>query len=80
MKDGITYNDVRNALELLKNEIPATDEVCTRYTVNTGYSGDGDLREPFYFMNVKCGKIWISLKVYGTMLVSESDEQLEKGE
>ena len=72
---GITFNQVRAALEELKNKIPATNKVCTRYTVNTGYSGDmqTDEKEPFYFMHVKCGKLWISLKVYGTMLLSESD-------
>lgn len=84
---GITFNQVREVLTALTNEIPATDEVCTEFTMSCGpgyveeIKGKDRVEKPdFYFMTAKVGKIKIDLRVFGTMLLSESDEQLAKGE
>lgn len=71
---GITFNQVREAIAELSKQIPATDEVCTEYSLSTGISEKDGEKDPFYFLIVKCGKIRISLHVYGTMLVSEGGE------
>lgn len=81
---GITYNDVRNCLRILQEEIPATDEVCAEYTFNVAPAQDamnGRKAAPDMFcLKVKVNKMSINLRVEGFALVSESDEQLEKGE
>lgn len=63
---------MREVLTALQNQIPATDEVCTEYTMSCSPAcPDNKASDDFYFLSVKCGKIKIELKVFGTMLVSE---------
>ena len=82
--NGITYNDVRNCLRILQEEIPATDEVCAEYTFNVAPAQDamnGRKAAPDMFcLKVKVNKMSINLRVEGIAFLSESDEQLEKGE
>lgn len=71
---GITFNQVREVLAKLQNQIPATEEVCTEYTMSCGPACPGNkASDDFYFLSVKCGKIKIELKVFGAMLVSEGE-------
>ena len=82
--EGITYNDVRNCLRILQEEIPATDEVCAEYTFTAspaqGAENGRKAAPDIFCLKVKVNKMSINLRVEGFALVSESDEQLEKGE
>ena len=85
---GITFNQVREVLTALTNEIPATNEVCSKYTLNVcpGYHQDAQKGRPaadypdIFVMTATVGKIKIDLRVEGVAFISESDEQLENGE
>ena len=74
---GITYNDVRNCLRILQEEIPATDEVCSEYTLNVAPTTEAQKgREAipdFFVMNVKVKKMSINLRVEGFALVSDKE-------
>ena len=84
---GITFNQVKECLQQLNDSIPATDEVCSEYTLNVSPAWtqqrekgkDYEEHPDLFVMNVKVGKIKINLRVEGFALVSESDEQLAKG-
>lgn len=74
---GITYNDVRNCLRLLQEEIPATDEICAEYTFNVAPATEAqkgrEATPDFFVMNVKVKKMSINLRVEGFALVSEKE-------
>ncbi len=77
MKYGITYNDVRDCLQQLMNEIPATDEACTEYTFNVAPATEAqkgmDATPDLFVMKVKVGKMAINLRVEGFALVSDKE-------
>lgn len=68
--EGITFNRVREILDELKNQIPATDEVA-EYTLSSGISEkDGETR-PFFILIAKCGEVRIDMHVQGAQLITE---------
>ena len=85
---GITFNQVKDCLQQLAEHIPATDEVCTEYMMNVipAYHLDEKKGRPaadfpdIFVMMATVGKIKINLRVEGIAFLSESDEQLAKGE
>ena len=85
--NGITFKQVKECLQQLTDNIPATEEVCTEYTLNIApgwveeeRKGRDRTEHPDLFvLHAKVGKIKIDLRVEGIAFVSESDEQLEKG-
>lgn len=53
---GITYNQVKNILQEVTNQIPALDIVCSSYTLSSSMTGD-------VFLRAKVNKINIELSV-----------------
>ena len=82
---GITLAQVKECIQHLADQIPATNEVCTEYTLNTAPGwveiGRDRVEHPDMFvLHAKVGKVKIDLRVEGIAFVSETDEQLEKGD
>ena len=84
---GITFAQVKECIQYLADQIPATEEVCAEYTLNTApgwveeaRKGRDRVEHPDMFvLHAKVGKVKIDLRVEGIAFVSETDEQLEKG-
>lgn len=53
---GITYNQVKNILQEVTNQIPALDIVCSSYLINSTPAGD-------VILQAKIDKMSIELKV-----------------
>ena len=53
---GITYNQVKNILQEVTNQIPALDTVCSEFTMSSSMTGD-------VFLRAKVNKINIELSV-----------------
>ena len=53
---GITYNQVKNILQEVTNQIPALDTVCSDFTMSGSQKGD-------VYLRAKVNKIYIELTV-----------------
>ena len=84
---GITFAQVKECIQFLADQLPATEEVCTEYTLNIAPGWVEEARKgkdrtehpDAFLLHAKVGKIKIDLRVEGIAFVSESDEQLAKG-
>lgn len=78
---GITFAQVRECIQYLTDQIPATEEVCTEYTLNTApgwveeeRKGRDRVEHPDMFvLYAKVGKIKIDLRVEGIAFVSDKE-------
>lgn len=50
---GITYNQVKNILQEVTNQIPALDTVCSSYLINSTLAGDVILQAKIDKMNIE---------------------------